>query len=725
MNDNGHRSVREQTVGSQVREYRIHGMDCAEEVATLRDALKSLVDPALLGFDLLNGRMSVPAEVPPDRVAAAVGATGMRAETWRPAPDAGRRRLWSLRNLLVLVSGFGTATGFALHVAIASLESAIGSEGAGLAHDVPAVAKACYLAAVAAGLWLVFPKALFALRRLRPDMSLLMTIAVVGALMIGEWFEAATVSFLFALSLALEAWSIGRARRAVTALLELAPERARLVRDGKEIEVDPAFVDVGTVFRVRPGERIALDGRVERGTTTVDQSPVTGESMPVPKARGDAVYAGTINGVGVIDVLSTAVAGETTLARIIQQVGAAQAKRSRCEQWVERFARIYTPAILAVAAAVAIVPSLFGGQPSEWVYRALVLLVIGCPCALVIATPVAIVASLAAAARHGVLLKSGQIVEVPADIRIVALDKTGTLTEGRPRVVDVVPLAEHDERGLLQRAAALEAHSQHPIALAVLGRARELGLTPSAAEDVLAVHGKGLEGTVNGRRFWLGSHRYLEERGQETPDVHGKLESMSTGGNTIVVVGNDVHVCGLIAVADAVRTDSKSAIDALRRTGVERVVMLTGDNRGTAESVARAVGIDEVRAELMPEEKVRAVEDLENSGPVAMIGDGVNDAPALARATLGVAMGAAGTDAAIETADIALMADDLTKLAWTIAHARRTIAIVRVNTGVALGVKLVFAVLTFVGIASLWGAIAADMGASLVVVTNSLRLLRP
>lgn len=709
----------------EVLRYKIHGMDCAEEVATLKGALRELVPEGQLGFDVLNGRMSVPMTVSADRVVAAVAATGMRAEPWVAArePEAGHG--WSSRDALVVASGLGTTAGFGVHVALAGLTSAVGSEGAGLAEVVPWPARLAYVVAIAAGLWVVAPKAWYALRNLRPDMNLLMTIAVAGAVALGEWFEAATVAWLFSLSLALEAWSVGRARRAVAALMKLAPDRVRLVRDGGEVEVDPAEVAPGGVFRVRPGERIGLDGRLTRGATEVDQAPITGESVPVVKQVGDEVFAGTINGSGVIEVTSTRAAGETTLARIVRQVGDAQAKRSVSEQWVEKFARIYTPAILALAVGVAVVPPLLGGEPSEWVYRALVLLVIGCPCALVIATPVAIVASLAASARHGVLLKGGRVAEIPARIRVVALDKTGTLTEGRPRVVEVVPLAEHDEPALLSRAAALEADSQHPIALAVLARARELGVPIRAASDVVAVHGKGVEGRIDGRRFWLGSHRFLEERGQETPAAHDRLEAMARSGQTIVVVGNETHVCGLIAVADRVRPESVAAVAALKRAGVTRVVMLTGDNRGTADVVGREVGVDEVRAELLPEDKVRAVEELEREhGPTAMIGDGVNDAPALARSTLGVAMGAAGTDAAIETADVALMGDDLGKLAWSIEHSRATLSVIRANTTFALGLKAVFAVLAFVGMASLWGAIAADMGASLLVVANSLRLLR-
>lgn len=711
--------------GHGARAYQVTGMDCAEEVGALTEAMRGLCGPDDLAFDVLNSKMFVPHAIAEGDVIAAVAVTGMRASLYVAARSPEVGHAWSLRDGLAVASGLATAIGFATHAAIGGFTAAMGSEGAGLAEVVPWPAQAAYAVAILAGVWVVLPKAWFSLRSMRPDMNLLMTIAVAGAIGLGEWFEAATVSFLFAVSLALEAWSVGRARRAVAALMQLAPDHVRVLRAGAVVDVDPREVAVGTSFFVRPGERIGLDGRVAVGATDVDQAPITGESIPVPKVPGDEVFAGTINGAGAIEVVSSRLAGETTLARIVQQVGDSQAKRSESEQWVDRFARIYTPVVLAMAFGVAVVPVLLGGAAQDWVYRALVLLVIGCPCALVIATPVAIVASLAASARHGVLLKGGRVAELPARVRVVALDKTGTLTEGKPRVVEVVPLAEHDELALLERAAALEAESQHPIALALLARARALGVPVRAATDVAAVYGKGVEGKIDGRYFWLGSHRLLEERGQETPAVHQRLEAMARGGQTIVVVGNETHICGLIAVADGVRPEAAAAVAALRRAGVERVVMLTGDNRATAEAVGRAVGIDDVRAELLPAEKVLAVEALERDfGPTAMIGDGVNDAPALARATLGVAMGAAGTDAAIETADVALMGDDLGKLAWSIEHSRATMSVIRANTAFALGVKALFAVLTFAGMASLWGAIAADMGASLIVVFNALRLLR-
>ncbi|MDP2316969.1 MAG: heavy metal translocating P-type ATPase [Pseudomonadota bacterium] len=715
------------TPGAPALDFRIHGMDCAEEVGILRRALRGVVPEDALEFDALHGRMRVRAAVPAERVTAAVAVTGMRAEPWVEAPAAAapQKHAWGLRDGLVVASGLGTAVGFGTHVALGGLAAAVGSEGAGVAESVPWAAGIAYAVAIAAGLWIVLPKAWYAARSLRPDMNLLMTVAVVGALALGEWFEAATVSFLFALSLAMEAWSVGRARRSVAALLRLAPERARVVRDGVEVEVEPASVAPGTLFHVYPGERFPLDGRVEAGASEVNQAPITGESVPVSKQQGDEVFAGTINGSGSLEVVSTKASADTTLARIVRMVADSQARRSESEQWVDRFARVYTPVVFGLALAVAVLPPLLlGAAWDAWIYRGLVLLVIGCPCALVIATPVSIVAALTAAATHGVLLKGGRLVEVPASLRVLAFDKTGTLTEGRPRVVEVVPLSEHDDRALLARAAAVEARSEHPLAVAVLDHARSLGVTPVPANDVRSVAGRGAEGWIDGRRFWVGSHRWLEESGLETPAVRERLLALSSAGRTVVVVGNETHVCGLLAVADAVRPGAAAAVAALKKE-IGHVVVLTGDNRATAEAVARAVGVDDVRAELLPADKVREVEALERRyGAVAMVGDGVNDAPALARASFGIAMGAAGSDVAIETADVALMGDDLAKIAWLVRHSRRTLRVIRANAAFALGIKAIFVVLTFAGVASLWGAIAADMGASLLVVFNALRLLR-
>jgi Cd2+/Zn2+-exporting ATPase len=717
------------------QQYRIHGMDCAEEVAILKREIGPLVGSAEnLAFDLLRGKMIVlPTALPVASkiVMQAVSQTGMRAEPWTdPTPGAAKEDFWQRRGrtTLTAVSGLCLLLGFCVHAFLAGgLRQAIGSEGMGISHPVPFVVRFLYGLAIGAGAWYVVPKAWFAIKRLRPDMNLLMTLAVGGAVGIGEWFEAATVAFLFALSLALESWSIGRARRAVEALMAIAPPTVRILdENGREQDVAPSVVLVGQRFIVAPGERIALDGTVVRGTSDVNQAPITGESLPVAKAEGAQVFAGTVNGDGSLEIESTKVAGETTLAQIIRMVGEAQSRRAPSEQWVDRFAQIYTPTILAVAVLVAIVPPLSTDQAwGDWLYRSLVLLVIGCPCALVISTPVSIVAALAAAARNGILVKGGVHMESPAHLRVIALDKTGTVTTGRPAVVDVVPMNGHTETELLKRVGALEVHSDHPIARAVVEFVRERGLNPDRADEFQAVTGKGATALLNGKRYWLGSHRYLEERGQETPEVHAQLEALSRSGRTVVVIGNEEHVCGFIALADTLRPDVAPALAAIRAQGVEHIVMLTGDNRGTAEAIAQQAQIAEFQAELLPADKVAAVEDLVRQYQfVAMVGDGINDAPAMGRATLAIAMGAAGSDTAIEAADVALMSDDLRKIPWLIGHSRRTLAVIRQNIVLSLTVKALFVVLTFWGHASLWAAIAADMGVSLLVIVNALRLLK-
>ena len=713
------------------RVFKVRGMDCAEEVAVLKDVVGPIVGGAAhLSFDVLNGRMTVGGEATVDdlQVKNAVAKTGMQAERWsdqRDHDDAddGRRS----RTILTVVSGALALSGFLTHVVLAgSLGSALGAEGTDLAHDVPWLPRLMYTIAIVCGAWFVAPKAWFALRRLRPDMNLLMTIAVIGAVLIGEWFEAATVSFLFALSLALEAWSVARARRAVEALMALSPSIVRVLEDGHVVERAPADVVVGTPFSIRPGDKVPLDGRVIRGTSEVNQAPITGESVPVLKQAGDAVFAGTINGHGALEVESTKPAADTTLAHIVRLVGEAQHQRAPSEMWVERFARVYTPTVSVAAIAVAVAPSLlFAASWSDWTYRALVLLVIGCPCALVISTPVTIVAAIASAARNGILIKGGVFVEAPARLRAIALDKTGALTAGRPVVTEVLPLADHSEAQLLSRAAGLEAQTDHPLARAIVEHARSRNLPLGVVSDFQVMPGKGARGRIDGHDYWLGSHRYLEERAQETPELHEALEQRSASGQTVVIVGTDDHVCGLISLADAIRPESADAIRQLKALGIKPVVMLTGDNRPTAESIAANAGVDEVRAELLPEDKVSVVADLVTQhGMTAMVGDGINDAPALARASIGIAMGVAGSDAAIETADITLLADDLRKIPWLIRHSRRASAIVRQNISLALAVKAVFVVLTFAGHASLWAAIAADMGVTLVVVANALRLLR-
>ncbi len=713
--------------------FRIQGMDCAEEVAILKSELSPLVESVeQLRFDVLSGKLIIDgaSNLSPEQIVQAVAKTGMRAEVWRDQSRPNESSFWQTygRSILTTASGIFGFAGFVSHVAIAGgFANSFGSEGLGVAIRVPAVSVILYSVGIVMGTWLVLPKAWRAAARFRPDMNLLMVVAVIGAAAIGEWFEATTVAFLFSVSLLLESWSVGRARRAIATLMKLAPPSAR-IRDeqGRENEVPPNEVNLGTVFVVRPGEKIPLDGKIVKGASAVNQAPITGESAPVDKTIGSDVFAGTINGDGVIEVESTKSAEDTTLAKIVRMVGDAQSQRSPSEQWVEKFARYYTPAVMALALLVLVIPPLlFGGTWSIWLYRSLILLVIACPCALVISTPVSIVAALASAAKNGVLIKGGLFVEVPAKLRAIAMDKTGTLTHGKPEVIDIVPLNQHNEIELLERAAALESHSDHPLAQAIVRKAIERNVAIPPAEDFEIIQGKGARGLVNGKFFWLGSHRFLEERGQETPEVHEQLESLQKAGRSIVVIGNEEHVCGFVSLVDTVRPETAGILAQLHSEGIQDVAMLTGDNWGTAKAIAKVVGIDSVFAELLPENKVEIIEALlKKYDQVAMVGDGVNDAPALARSSLGIAMGAVGTDAAIETADIALMSDDLSKLPWLIKHSKRTLTIIRQNIAFSLGVKLLFVALTFSGYASLWTAIAADMGASLLVIFNSLRLLR-
>ncbi|MGE0535198.1 MAG: heavy metal translocating P-type ATPase [Pirellulales bacterium] len=711
----------------QQAEFKIRGMDCADEVSMLRAELAPIAGIQDLKFDILNRKMTVvysESEVSPETFRAAVAKTGMRAKSWQESVSSAATgwELWG-RRVMTIASGSLLVLGLLFHVANGGWQAAFGgTEGVA----TPWAARAFYFAAAVCGAWYVAPKGWRALLQLRPDMNLLMVVAISGAFVIDEFLEAATVAFLFAVSLALESWSVGRARRAIAALMSISPNTARVIdADGTETKVDVQRVPVGTTIVARPGEKFSLDGKIVKGETTVNQAPITGESAPVPKATGDDVFAGTINGDGAVELVTTKPAEDTTLSRIIRMVGDAQSKRSPSEQWVEQFARYYTPAVMLLALTVIVVPPLVaGGSWSRWFYEGLVLLVIACPCALVISTPVTIVASLAASARHGVLVKGGLYMEIPGTLKAIAMDKTGTLTEGRPEVREVVPLSGHTKAEVLEIAAAVEARSEHPLARAILRAAEEQGINRVAAEAFQAIKGKGATASINGKPIWLGSHRMLEERGQESPQMHEQLARMEADGSSVVVIGKDEHVCGFIALADRIRPDARRAIEQIRAAGIERIVMLTGDNQGTANTIARESGVDEVQAELLPEDKLLAIEKLVRQfGLIAMIGDGVNDAPAMARATLGIAMGAAGTDAALETADIALMGDDLMGVPWLIHHSRRCLRVIRQNIALSLGVKAAFVVLTLMGSASLWAAIAADTGASLIVVFNGLRML--
>ena len=596
----------------------------------------------------------------------------------------------------------------------------------------PLLSTGMFVSAIVAGGWMLLPGAWAAVRGLRPNISSLMVIAVVGASVIGEWAEAATVVFLFGIAEWLEGWADRRAQRAVEALLEIAPKHATVKRDGNFTEVPVAEVSVDATVAVKSGMNIPLDGVVLVGESAVNQAPITGESVPVDKKPGDTVFAGTVNGEGSLEIRVTKVAGDTTLARIIRLVKEAQEQKAPTQRFVDVFARYYTPAVTVGALLVFIVPPLLmGGEWSQWLYRACVLLIIACPCALVISTPVSIVAGLTALARRGVLVKGGAHLESVAKLKALAVDKTGTITEGKPQVQGVESLNQRSEAEILRVAAAIDAHSAHPLAKAIVEHAQGQGVDCPRAENYQARSGRGAEGVIDGHAYFVGNHRFTHELGVCSEEIERRLAAVEGKGQSVIVVGHRPHgeckgeVLGIIAVGDTVRPHAAEAIRALHLAGIESVVMLSGDNQRTADSIAKQVGIDEARGDLLPADKVAAVKALrEKHGAVGMVGDGVNDAPAMATATVGIAMGGVGTDAAIETADVTLMTDDLGKIAETVRLGRRTLGIIRFNIGFALSLKALFLVLTLVGHASLWLAIMADTGATLLVVANALRLLR-
>ncbi|MCU0796984.1 MAG: cadmium-translocating P-type ATPase [Akkermansiaceae bacterium] len=587
------------------------------------------------------------------------------------------------------------------------------------------------IATLAGGL-LVFPAAWKALLSRRLDMNVLMTVAVAGAWIIGEHGEAAAVVFLFSLSELLESWAATRARRAVQALMELSPPTAIVIAaDGTERETAVVDIAIGTEIRIRSGSRVPLDGEVISGNSSVDQAPITGESVPVEKSPGDPVFAGTVNQEGSLTVRVTKTAGDSTLARIIQLVGEAEEQKPPTQRWVDRFASIYTPLVFIIAIMIAVIPPLLMGQPwNPWIYRALVLLVIACPCALVIATPVSIVSGLTALARRGVLVKGGIYLEAVGKLQALAVDKTGTITQGKPEVVGIFPLGNLSVDEILRRAAEINTHSEHPLATAIVSAARARNVAFASAEDYVSITGQGAQATVDGHPHFIGNHKMAHEAGVCSPEIEAIMSGIEAKGQSLAVLGHLPHgdckgeVLGIIAIADTLRPEVIEAHRKIHEAGVRKVIMLSGDNQHTASAIAKQAGIDEAIGDLMPDQKVDHVKKLvAQYTHVGMIGDGVNDAPALAIASVGFAMGAIGSDTAIETADIALMKDDLTKVAEAILVGKSALRIIRFNVTFALAVKALFIILAFAGAAGLWLAILADTGATLLVILNSLRLL--
>ncbi|SHG76363.1 heavy metal translocating P-type ATPase [Massilia sp. CF038] len=692
---------------------RIAKMDCPTEESLIRNKIGGMHGVAALQFNLMQRTLTVrhsPDALPAIR--AALTNLGLNAEVETSGSAGADEVLPATQTNWWIVAASGAA---------ATLAELVYWINDGNHWAVVLLA----LISIASGGLPTYKKGWIALKNLNLNMNALMTIAVTGAMVIGHWPEAAMVMFLFALAEIIEAKSLDRARNAIRGLMGLAPEKATVRQsDGQWADIPARDVPLEALVRVKPGERIGLDGVIMAGQSAINQAPITGESLPVEKTVGDTVFAGTINESGSFEYRVTALASNSTLARIIHAVESAQGSRAPTQRFVDQFARIYSPAVFVVAVLMAVVPPLaMGASWMDWLYKALVLLVIACPCALVISTPVTIVSGLAAAARRGILIKGGVYLEGGRKLTTLALDKTGTITHGKPEQTDFKHL--DGDAGVVQSlAASLASRSDHPVSQAI---ARAAGASQIALQDVAdfaAIPGRGVSGKVAEQGLFLGNHRLISELGLATPELSAELEQLERQGKTAVMLASKDKVLGVFAVADTVKESSRQAIADLHALGV-RTLMLTGDNPHTADAIAKQVGIDEARGNQLPEDKLSVVESLvSDEGQVGMVGDGINDSPALARADIGFAMGAAGTDTAIETADVALMDDDLRKIPAFIRLSRATARILTQNIVLALGIKAIFLVLTFTGYATMWMAVFADMGASLIVVFNGLRLLR-
>ncbi|MFZ6673546.1 heavy metal translocating P-type ATPase [Undibacterium sp. Xuan67W] len=709
--------------GSVKSLFSIENMDCPTEEALIRNKFANMDGISKLHFNLMQRKLTV-IHLPDQltQVQSALNAIGMDAVLLEDAASIGsnlpaqsQTSSAATRKKWILLAIAGAAALIAEVIALVS-----GSD-----RSWPIVLL-CLCAIGLSGLG-TYKKGWIALKNANLNINALMSIAVTGAVVLQQWPEAAMVMVLFTLAEMIEALSLDRARNAIRGLMAMTPEQATVLQaDGKWEVIAAASAQLGASIRVAPGERIPLDGLISKGQSSVNQAPITGESMPVEKVPGDKVFAGTINQTGSFDYTVTALQNDSTMSRIIHAVEEAQASKAPTQGFVDRFAKIYTPCVFLIALAIAIVPPLAMGLPwMIWFYKALVLLVIACPCALVVSTPVTVVSGLSAAAKAGILIKGGRYLEEGRYLKSIALDKTGTITQGKPKVTDVVVMTGTEEDSL-RLAAQLAARSDHPMSLAIHAYWREKSgdVLTGEVTEFEALTGRGIKGRIAAQYHYLGNHRLIEELGICNPEIETALNRLEAEGKSVVMLSNDMHVIALVAVADAVRDTSRAAIAELHQLGI-RTVMLTGDNTLTAKSIARQTGIDDARGNLLPEDKLAAIkQETAEYRTVGMVGDGINDAPALAQANIGFAMGAAGSDTALETADVALMDDDLRKIPQFIRLSRSTSAILKQNIAIALGIKIVFFVMAMMGVATLWMAVFADMGASLIVVFNGLRLLR-
>lgn len=690
----------------------VEGMCCADEQTVIEKKLRSLDGVSEFKFNLVAQRLYVTHSVPNLIIASALHDVGFTATPYsrRLAPP---RSFFEQHQTAITTLGAGIAAVAAIYL------SAL---GVGESKVLP-----LYVASILLGGWRIAWKGWKSLSTYSLDMNVLMSVAVVGAIAIGKWEEGAAVIVLFAVAGLLEETSMRRTRNAIASLLESAPAMATVRRNGKNSIVPTDDVRPGDTVIIHPGEKIPVDGRVVKGSSMVNQSSITGESLPVAKHPGSLVFAGTINERGSLEISTTGVGDDTTLAHIVHLVEEAQARRSPSQDYVDKLARRYTPTVLVLAVLVALIPPLFFGAAfGIWLYRGLVLLVIACPCALVISTPVTIVSGLAAAARHGILIKGGRFLEEASNIKAILFDKTGTLTLGIPSVTDVVQLNSLPVKEILRIAALGEMKSEHSIARAVISKAQQEKIDLGGSVDhFVSIAGRGIVMTIDGMEYTVGNHQFVEERGLCSGLVEASLEALEAEGKTAIVVSSATEALGVIGVSDPARGESKHVIEELRKSGVHDIMMISGDSAVAVRSIASTLGIEHSMGDLMPADKVAFVEKMRaKHGGVAMVGDGINDAPALAASSLGIAMGISGTDVAIETADVVLMKDDLSKISTMISIGKKTMSVLRQNIALSLAMKAAFLLLAVFGLATLWMAVIADDGVTLLVILNSLRLLR-
>ncbi|WP_281887453.1 cation-translocating P-type ATPase [Paenibacillus sp. YYML68] len=700
---------------STERTYCVDGMDCGSCAVTIENHLKAHARVQTARVHFSSGKMTVEHDLTDEQLIHEVTKLGFQAAVLTTGSGEAREE------------GKGGLRSDTRTVVLSGLMLLLGVMGSYM--DVPSIViTVLYALSIIVGGYKPARSAYYAVRSRSLDMNVLMTTAALGAAAIGEWLEGATVVWLFALGNMLQARSMEKTRQSIRSLLELAPAEANVKRGNQLIRLGVKDVAIGDIIVVKPGEKIPLDGEVVAGESSVNQAPITGESIPADKQPGDLVYAGTINVHGSLEVKVTKWVQDTTIAKIIHLVEEAQEQKAPTEAFIDQFAKIYTPIVFLLALAVMVVPPLLGaGAWKEWLYKGLELLVIACPCALVISTPVAIVSAIGQAAKNGVLIKGGTYLEIAGSLSAIAFDKTGTLTEGTPFVTQVI-VNESTEEELLTIAYTLEAYSTHPIAKAIVDYATTKGLTPQPGKQFRNRVGQGVEAVIGemGRRYYAGNVRLFRELQHEgLAVIEDRVRALQQEGQTIVIIGTEQHILGVLAVADRVRDTSVQAIQDLQRVGIEQLVMLTGDTEGSAKKVALESGIHHFSSELLPEQKVSAIQQLQKNGHrVAMVGDGINDAPALATADLGIAMGGAGTDTAMQTANMVLMADNLVKLAYSIKLSRQAIRIIKQNIWFSLIIKAAAFMLIFPELLTLWIAVLSDTGAAVLVILNSMRLLR-